>query len=140
MTSLSPSISMINDSSGINDAFEQYRKTCSIIFGRVSSSQLRYLQASMEIQQSLLTSCDSTIAKQITWFEVYAKKRNNKSKNYLMLALEPFLRSYTTAVEAYIAMVSISYDIATNQLESYRKTIDITNKLYFPEKETLATK
>jgi hypothetical protein len=50
-----------------------------------------------------------------------------------MLALEPFLRSFTTAVEAYIAMVSISYDIATNQLESYKKTIDITNKLYFPE-------
>jgi hypothetical protein len=85
------------------------------------------------MQQSLLTSCDSTIAKQITWFEDYAKKRNNKSKNYLMLALEPFLRSFTTAVEAYIAMVSISYDIATNQLESYKKTIDITNKLYFPE-------
>ena len=59
--------------------------------------------------------CDSTIAKQITWFEDYAKKRNNKSKNYLMLALEPFLHSFTTAVEAYIAMVSISYDIATNK-------------------------
>jgi hypothetical protein len=80
-----------------------------------------------------LTSCDSTIAKQIAWFEAYAKKRDNKSKNYLMFALEPFLRSYTTAVEAYIAIVSISYDITTNQLESYRKTIDITNKLYFPE-------
>src|SRR5919109_2262542 len=133
MFSLSLSISMINDSSGINDAFEQYRKTCSIIFGKVSSSQLRYLQASIEVQQSLLTSCDSTIAKQITWFEEYTKKRDNKSKNCLMLALEPFLRSYTTAVEAYIAMVSISYDITTNQLESYRKTIDITNKLYFPE-------
>jgi hypothetical protein len=123
---------MSNDSSGINDAFEQYRKTCSIIFGRVSSSQLRYLRASIEIQQSLLTSCDSTIAKQATWFEEYAKKRGNKSKN-LMLALEPFLRSYTTAVEAYIAMVSISYDISTNQLERHKKIIDITNKFYFPE-------
>lgn len=130
---MSLSISMSNDSSGINDAFEQYRKTCSIIFGRVSSSQLRYLQASIEIQQSLLTSCDSTIAKQVTWFEEYAKKSGNKSKNYFMLALEPLLRSYTTAVEAYIAMVSISYDIATNQLERHKKIIDITNKFYFPE-------
>ena len=43
MSILSPSISMTYDSSGINDAFEQYRKTCSIIFGRASSSQLRYL-------------------------------------------------------------------------------------------------
>ena len=39
---------MNNDYSDINDAFEQYRKICSIIFGRVSSPQLRYLQASIE--------------------------------------------------------------------------------------------
>jgi hypothetical protein len=119
---------MINDTS---DAFEQYRKTCSIIFGRTTSSQLRYLQASIELQQSLLTSCDSTIAKQIAWFEEYANKRknNNKLNNRYMLALEPFLRSYTIAIEAYMAMVSILYDIATNQLEGYKKIIDITNKL-----------
>src|SRR5215207_2833030 len=125
MSGLSPSISMTNDSSGINDAFEQYRKTCSIIFGRASSSQLRYLQASIELQQSLLTSCDSTIAKQIAWFEEYANKRknNNKLNNHFMLALEPFLRSYTIAIEAYMAMVSILYDIATNQLESYKKSL-----------------
>lgn len=119
---------MINDTS---DAFEHYRKTCSIIFGRTTSSQLSYLQASIELQQSLLTSCDSTIAKQITWLEEYAnnRKNNNKLNNYFMLALEPFLRSYTIAIEAYMAMVSILYDIATNQLESYKKIIDITNKL-----------
>ena len=46
------------------------------------------------------------------------------------LALEPFLRSYTTAVEAHIAMVSISYDIATNQLERHKKIIDITNFIF----------
>jgi hypothetical protein len=65
--------------------------------------------------------------------EECAKKKDNKSKNYLMLALEPFLRSYTIAVEAYIAMVSTSYDIATNQLERHKKIIDITNNFYFPE-------
>ena len=50
-----------------------------------------------------------------------------------MLALEPFLRSYTTAIEAYTAMLSILYDIATNQLERHKKIIVITNKSYFPE-------
>jgi hypothetical protein len=65
--------------------------------------------------------------------EEYAKKKDNKSKSYLMLALEPFLRSYTIAVEAYIAMVSTSYDIATNQLERHKKIIDITNNFYFPK-------
>ena len=69
------------------------------------------------------------IAKQITWLEEYAnKKKNNELNNYFMLALEPFLCSYTIVIEAYMAMVSILYDIATNQLESYKKIIDITNK------------
>ena len=123
---------MINDSNDVDDALEQYRRTCSIIFGRTSSSQLRYLQSSIDVQQSLLTSCDSTIAKQIAWLEDFAKKKNNnKSMNWLVPILEPFLRSYSAAVEASVAMISISYDIASNQLESYKKIVDITNKSYF---------
>ncbi|MFZ0265985.1 MAG: hypothetical protein WAL42_12960 [Nitrososphaeraceae archaeon] len=123
---------MINDSNDVDDALEQYRRTCSIIFGRTSSSQLRYLQSSIDVQQSLLTSCDSTIAKQIAWLEDFAKKNNNnKSMNWLVPILEPFLRSYSAAVEASVAMISISYDIASNQLESYKKIVDITNKSYF---------
>ena len=122
---------MINDSNDVDDALEQYRRTCSIIFGRTSSSQLRYLQSSIDVQQSLLTSCDSTIAKQIAWLEDFTKKNNNKSMNWLVPILEPFLRSYSAAVEASMAMISISYDIASNQLESYKKIVDITNKSYF---------
>ncbi len=123
---------MINDSNDVDDALEQYRRTCSIIFGRTSSSQLRYLQSSIDVQQSLLTSCDSTIAKQISWLEDFTKKKNNnKSMNWLVPILEPFLRSYSAAVEASMAMISISYDIASNQLESYKKIVDITNKSYF---------
>ena len=123
---------MINDSNDVDDALEQYRRTCSIIFGRTSSSQLRYLQSSIDVQHSLLTSCDSTIAKQIAWLEDFAKKNNNnKSMNWLVPILEPFLRSYSAAVEASVAMISISYDIASNQLESYKKIVDITNKSYF---------
>lgn len=123
---------MTNDSKDVDDAIEQYRRTCSIIFGRTSSSQLRYLQSSIDVQQSLLTSCDSTIATQIAWLEDFAKKKNNnKSMNWLVSILEPFLRSYSAAVEASMAMISISYDIASNQLESYKKIVDITNKSYF---------
>ena len=123
---------MTNDSNDVDDAIEQYRRTCSIIFGRTSSSQLRYLQSSIDVQQSLLTSCDSTIAKQIAWLEDFAKKKNNnKSMNWLVAILEPFLRSYSAAVEASMAMISISFDIASNQLESYKKIVDITNKSYF---------
>jgi hypothetical protein len=125
---------MTNDSSDINDAIEQYKRTCSVIFGKTSSSQIRYLQASIDVQQSLLTSCDSTIAKQLDWLEDISRRKNNsnnKSKTWLEIVLEPFLRSYSAAVEASMAMLSISYDIASTQLENYKKIIDLSNKSYF---------
>jgi hypothetical protein len=125
---------MTNDSSDINDAIEQYKRTCSVIFGKTSSSQIRYLQASIDVQQSLLTSCDSTIAKQLDWLEDLSRRKNNgnnKSKTWLEIVLEPFLRSYSAAVEASMAMLSISYDITSTQLENYKKIIDLSNKSYF---------
>lgn len=125
---------MTNDPSDVNDAIEQYRRTCSVIFGKTSSSQIRYLQASIDVQQSLLTSCDSTIAKQMYWLEGIARRKktnNDKFKIWLEIVLEPFLRSYSAAVEASMAMLSISYDIASNQLEYYKKIIDLSNKSYF---------
>lgn len=125
---------MTNDPSDINDAIEQYKRTCSVIFGKTSSSQIRYLQASIDVQQSLLTSCDSTIAKQLDWLADLSRRKNNsnnKSKTWLEIVLEPFLRSYSAAVEACMAMLSISYDIASTQLENYKKIIDLSNKSYF---------
>jgi hypothetical protein len=125
---------MINDPSDINDTIEQYKRTCSVIFGKTSSSQIRYLQASIDVQQSLLTSCDSTIAKQLDWLEDISRRKNNsnnKSKTWLEIVLEPFLRSYSAAVEASMAMLSISYDSASTQLENYKKIIDLSNKSYF---------
>jgi hypothetical protein len=125
---------MTNDPSDINDAIEQYKRTCSVIFGKTSSSQIRYLQASIDVQQSLLTSCDSTIAKQLDWLEDISRRKNNsnnKSKTWLEIVLEPFLRSYSAAVEVSMAMLSISYDIASTQLENYKKIIDLSNKSYF---------
>jgi len=125
---------MINDPSDINDAIEQYKRTCSVIFGKTSSSQIRYLQASIDVQQSLLTSCDSTITKQLDWLDDLSRRKNNgnnKSKTWLEIVLEPFLRSYSAAVEAFMAMLSISYDIASTQLENYKKIIDLSNKSYF---------
>jgi hypothetical protein len=125
---------MTNDPSDVNDAIEQYKRTCSVIFGKTSSSQIRYLQASIDVQQSLLTSCDSTIAKQLDLLEDLSRRKNNsnnKSKSWFEIVLEPFLRSYSAAVEASMAMLSISYDIASNQLENYKKIIDLSNKSYF---------
>jgi hypothetical protein len=134
VSSTQPDLPMTNDHSDLNDAIEQYKRTCSVIFGNTSSSQIRYLQASIDVQQSLLTSCDSTIAKQMDWLEDLSRRKNNnndKSKTWLEIVLEPFLRSYSAAVEASMAMLSISYDIASSQLENYKKIIDLSNKSYF---------
>jgi beta-lactamase class A len=66
----------------------------------------------------LLTSCDGTIGKQINWLEDFTGTKNHdKAKTWSEMILKPFLRSYSAAVEASMAMISISYDIASNLLE-----------------------
>ena len=71
--------------------FDQYKKTCSIIFGNATQSQLRYLNASIELQQVLLTSCDSLVANQLKWIENYVRENRGGS-----LPIELFLKTYTS--------------------------------------------
>ena len=71
--------------------FDQYKKTCSIIFGNATQSQLRYLNASIELQQVLLTSCDSLVANQLKWIENYVRENRGRS-----LPIELFLKTYTS--------------------------------------------
>jgi hypothetical protein len=113
-----------------NGAFDEYRKTCSIIFGNATASQLRFLSASIDLQQSLLTSCDGLVANQLNWLQNYTKE--NKGSN---LFLEPFLRVYTSYVELYMKYVSSLYDTGTLNIELYKKTIDMLNQRSLKIKE-----
>jgi hypothetical protein len=110
---------------------EEYKKTCSIIFGKASHSQMRYLQASVELQQSLLNSCDSLLAKQTRWLEDNLSRRNGKSTIVINSNLKAFVRGYTATVDISMTMLSIVYDLTTSQIERYRKLIDMLNKSYF---------
>jgi hypothetical protein len=110
---------------------EEYKKTCSIIFGKASHSQMRYLQASVELQQSLLNSCDSLLAKQTSWLEDNLSQRNGKSTIAISSNLKGFVRGYTATVDMSMTMLSIVYDFTTSQIERYRKLIDMLNKSYF---------
>jgi hypothetical protein len=103
--------------------YDEYRKTCSIIFGKASASQLQYLSASIELQQSLLTSCDSIVANQLNWLEKYVKENN--ASNYFV---EPFLRIYASMVDLSMSCISISYDSGTLVTQSYTKTLDTLNQ------------
>ena len=69
------------------------------MFGKASASQLQYLSASIELQQSLLTSCDSIVANQLNWLEKYVKENN--ASNFFV---EPFLRIYASMVDLCMSL------------------------------------
>ena len=111
---------------------EEYKKTCSLIFGKTSHSQMRYLQATVELQQSLLNSCDSLLANQTRWLEDNLSRRNEYHSIPIGSSLKAFIRGYTATVDMSMTMLSIVYDFTTSQIERYRKLIDMLNKSYFP--------
>jgi hypothetical protein len=106
--------------------FEQYRKTCSIIFGNASASQLRYLDASIELQQAALTSCDGIIANQLKWLENYVNKNKSTSAS-----MDMFLKNYTSTVNIGMNLISISYDYITLNIKSFTKSLDFLNQYFF---------
>ena|SRR5213594_3389195 len=59
--------------------FDEYRKTCSVLFGSATASQLKYLEASIQLQQTALTSCDGIIANQLNWIQNYVNKNKDSS-------------------------------------------------------------
>ena len=131
-SSSTPTRSMSFDGADTDKAIlEEYKKTCSLIFGKTSHSQMRYLQASVELQQSLLNSCDSLLAKQTRWLEVNLSQRNEYHSIPISSNLKAFIRGYTATVDMSMTMLSIVYDFTTSQMERYSKLIDMLNKSYF---------
>jgi len=116
----SGSYSTQKDSKGKN-VFEEYRKTCSTIFGRVSQSQLKYIQAFSDFQQAMWTSCDSIIAKQISSLEEYLKSNQNAANMELPLQI------YSNMIDAYMKWVSASYDLGVVRLQFYRSNVEQFN-------------
>jgi len=110
--------------------YDEYRKTCSIIFGKATASQLQYLSASIELQQMLLTSCDSIVANQLNWLEKYVRENNASN-----LFVEPFLRIYVSMVDLYMSCISMSYDSGTLNIQSYTKSLDSLNQHNFKIKK-----
>jgi hypothetical protein len=108
--------------------FDQYRKTCSIIFGNATASQLKYIEASMQLQQTVFASCDGIVARQLKWIENYGSK-----KNYSNLAIDWLLRIYANIVNEFMKLVSMSYDLATSNIDSYNKTLISLNEYFFGE-------
>ena len=117
---------MGKETSGIDD----YRKTCSVIFGNATASQLKYIEASIQLQQTAFTSCDGIVANQLKWIENYVNKNKDSS-----LAIDQFLRIYANIVNEFMKLVSMSYDLTTSNIESYNKTLISLNEYFFGIKE-----
>ena len=110
--------------------FDQYRNTCSIIFGNATASQLKYIEASMQFQQTAFTSCDGIVDNQLRWIENYV---NNN--NYSNIATDQYLRIYANIINEFMKLVSMSYDLTTSNIESYTKTLNSMNEYFFGIKE-----
>lgn len=110
--------------------FDEYRKTCSVIFGNATASQLKYLEASIQLQQTALTSCDGIIANQLKWLENYVNKNKNTT-----LVVDTFLKIYTDIINMLMNFVSISYDLTTSNIQSYTRTLNSLNENFFGIKE-----
>lgn len=119
-------MSTITESSGL----DEYRKTCSIIFGNATSPQLKYLEASIELQQTALTSCDGIIANQLRWLENYINKNNERA-----MLVDPFLKVYTDTINKLMNYVSMSYELTTLGIRSYTRTLNSLNEYFFGIKE-----
>jgi hypothetical protein len=119
-------MSAVTETSGL----DQYRKTCSVIFGNATASQLKYIEATMQLQQTAFTSCDGIVANQLKWIENYVNKNN-----YSSLAIDQFLRIYANIVNEFMKLVSMSYDLTTSNIESYNKTLISLNEYFFGIKE-----
>ena len=115
-------MSAARDASG----FDLYRKSCSIIFGNASASQLRYLDASIELQQAALTSCDGIIANQLKWLENYVNKNQSSSAS-----MDMFLKNYTSTINMGMNLISISYDYITLNIKSFTKYLSFLNQYFF---------
>lgn len=118
---MSESNSHSAQNSNEKNVFEEYRKTCSTIFGKTSQSQLKYIQAFSDFQQAVWTSCESLVAKQTTALEEYSKKNPNTSH------LELPLRIYGNMIDAYMTWLSAAYDMGVLRMQFYRKTVEYFN-------------
>jgi hypothetical protein len=110
--------------------FDEYRKTCSVLFGNATASQLKYLEASIQLQQTALTSCDGIIANQLNWIQNYVNKNKDSS-----LAVDQFLKIYANIINMFMKLVSISYDSTTSNIQSYNRTLNCLNEYFFRVKE-----
>lgn len=118
-----PAVETIENIEG-KEQFEDYRKTCSTVFGSASQSQLKYLQAFSDLQQAMWTSCESIVVKQISSMEEYSKSNNNAAQ------LAAPLQIYTSILDAYMKLVSAAYDVGVVRLQLYRNNIGRFNDVF----------
>lgn len=103
--------------------FAEYKKLCQAVFHRASQSQLKYLQSLIELQQSMLTSCNGIVAKQLAAAEKYAKENENSAA-----ILSYHFGIFTGVIDVWIELIKLGYDAGTIRLDNYKKTVSLVSE------------
>lgn len=106
-----------------NDQFKEYSKTCSLLFSKLSKSQLEYLQSAIKLQDDFFNSCDGLVKNQIDMFSrlVEAGLADKEKAKELVSTANKFTR-------VYIDWVTLTYSLATARMEFYHKIQSLANE------------
>ncbi len=116
-----------------NDPFQEYSKTCSLMFSKLSKSQLEYLQSAIKLQDEFFNSCDGLVKNQIDMFSrlVEAGLTDKEKAKELVSTANKF-----TCV--YIDWVTLAYGLATSRMEFYHKIQSLANEYALKQEAAFA--
>jgi hypothetical protein len=106
----------------LQKVLENYEKTCSIVFAKASQSQMRFIQSFVNLQQSLLTWCQSLTSKQISWLQEYYSDVSKQVPYYYSLAHSVGL--INSVVRFNIGMLAATYDTSVVYLDGSKKIVN----------------
>lgn len=116
-----------------NDPFQEYSKTCSLMFSKLSKSQLEYLQSAIKLQDEFFNSCDGLVKNQIDMFSrlVEAGLTDKEKAKDLVSTANKFTR-------VYIDWVTLAYGLATSRMEFYHKIQSLANEYALKQEAAFA--
>jgi hypothetical protein len=110
------------DVDNINDSFQTFSKTCSVIYNKISKKQYEYLQAMSGIQDDIFDSCNGLVKQQVDILEDYVNS-GLVSKEYMM----PLVEMANRLIESYLSYISLEYNLALSRTHYHHKILQMIN-------------
>ena len=107
-----------------DDSLQTFSKTCSIMYGKISTKQYEYLQAMTVIQDDIFDSCNGLVKKQVDMLQEYTN-RGIVSKEYMI----PVIGMANRLIESYLNYVSLEYDLVLSRMQFHHKMLKMVNDI-----------